>query len=177
MLNRCQCGICWKGHCKKVVNFSATGDWRKCCTAGGGGGDRGGGAIILVGMTLLFCGWIGIIIESKLVAGRLKGRGFRRVWRQGHDGSWQDSGHWFLKNMMVAGRICWRQGHVDGWAKWPAIFEIHVGGWLMWELLELSLQESCQYSATWEEWLWSEPEGGCWREHRLKKLIFHTNSR
>ena len=45
----------------------------------GVGGDRGGGGVVIGGTTLLFSGWIGIIIESKLVAGRLKGRGFRRV--------------------------------------------------------------------------------------------------
>ena len=98
----------------------------------GVGGDRGGGGVIIDWMTLLISGWIGIIIESKLV-GRLKGRGFRRV--DGEDmmvaGKTAVIDSW--KNMMVAGRICWRQGHVGGWAKWPANSEIRVGGWLMWE--------------------------------------------
>ena len=57
-----------------------------------------------------------------------EGAWFPKARRRGHDGGWQDSGHCFLKNMMVAGRICWRQGHVGGWAKWPANSEIRVGG-------------------------------------------------
>ena len=53
----------------------------------GVGGDRGGGGVIIDWMTLSFSGWSGILIESKLVTGWLKGRGFRRVWRQWHDGA------------------------------------------------------------------------------------------